>query len=115
MEDVSKSSDRVLKTTEIVSSGVDRAQSSINRIGSSIRQIAEAPIPTLPGPEVAISMNDMAQGIVKIAETASMVSEVAQEAAGQEGNGTTVVEQAVNQIGNIGVGTDRVGTAIERY
>lgn len=115
VEDVSKSSDRVLQTTEVVSSGVDKAHNSINRIGSSIRQIADSANSHASGSkEVAVSMNDMAQGIVKIAETASMVSEAAQEAAGQAENGTTVVEEAVRQIGNIGEGTNRVGTAIER-
>ena len=59
-------------------------------------------------------MNDMASGIVKIAETSSMVSEAAQEAANQAETGSVVVEQAVKQIGNIGEGTSKVGTAIGR-
>ncbi|MGG3284192.1 methyl-accepting chemotaxis protein [Paenibacillus solani] len=112
---VSDSSRQVLSVTETVSSGVDTAMGSVDRIGSSIRQIANgANTHASSSNEIAMSMNDMASGIVKIAETSSMVSEAAQEAANQAETGSVVVEQAVKQIGNIGEGTSKVGTAIGR-
>lgn len=112
---VSDSSRQVLSVAETVSSEMDIAMSSVNRIGSSIRQIADgASIHASSSNEIAMSMSDMASGIVKIAETSSMVSEAAQEAANQAATGAVVVEQAVKQIGNIGEGTNKLGTAIER-
>lgn len=112
---VNDSSRQVMSVTEAVSSGVDTAMDSVDRIGSSIRQIASgAQAHASSSNEIATSMSDMASGIVKIAETSSMVSEAAQEAASQAETGSVVVEQAVKQIGNIGAGTSKVGTAIER-
>lgn len=115
VEGVSVSSNQVLQVTGVVSTGIGSAMESINRIGSSIRQIAEgANSHASSSKEVAMTMSDMASGVVKIAETSSMVSEAAQEAAGQAESGTVVVEQAVKQIGNIGEGTSKVASAIER-
>lgn len=59
-------------------------------------------------------MNDMAAGIVKIAETSAHVSEAAREASDQAEQGAAVVEQAVRQMGSIGEGTTRAAEAIER-
>ncbi|MBX4150959.1 methyl-accepting chemotaxis protein [Paenibacillus sp. FSL W7-1279] len=112
---VNDSSRQVMSVTETVSSGVETAMDSVDRIGASIRQIASgANAHASSSNEIAVSMSDMASGIVKIAETSSMVSEAAQEAASQAETGSVVVEQAVKQIGNIGAGTTKVGTAIER-
>lgn len=112
---VNDSSRQVMTVTETVSSGVDTAMKSVDQIGTSIRQIASgANTHASSSNEIAVSMNDMASGIVKIAETSSMVSEAAQEAANQAETGAVVVEQAVKQIVNIGEGTSKVGTAIER-
>lgn len=115
IEGVTDSSNQVIHVTKVVSSGIDSAKKSVNVIGSSIRQIADgANTHASSSEEIAMSMSDMASGVVKIAETSSMVSEAAQEAAGQAETGAAVVEQAVIQIGNIGEGTTKVGTAIER-
>ncbi|ANY73042.1 methyl-accepting chemotaxis protein [Paenibacillus ihbetae] len=115
VDGVNDSSKQVLTVTEVVSGGVDTAMNSVDRIGTSIRQIASgANAHAASSSEIAVSMSDMASGIVKIAETSSMVSEAAQEAATQAESGSVVVEQAVKQIGNIGEGTSKVGTAIER-
>ena len=78
---VNDSSRQVMSVTETVSSGVETAMDSVDRIGASIRQIASgANAHASSSNEIAVSMSDMASGIVKIAETSSMVSEVAQEA-----------------------------------
>lgn len=115
VEGVNSSSSEVMKVTGVVASGVETAKDSVNRIGSSIKQIADgANIHASSSNEIATSMSDMASGIVKIAETSSMVSEAAQEAAGHAETGSVVVEQAVKQIGSIGEGTEKVGSAIER-
>lgn len=112
---VNDSSRQVMTVTETVSSEVDTAMKSVDQIGTSIRQIANgANTHASSSNEIAVSMSDMASGIVKIAETSSMVSEAAQEAANQAETGAVVVEQAVKQIVNIGEGTSKVGTAIER-
>ncbi len=115
IEGVNQSSSQVMDVTKTVSGGVDEARQSINVIGSSIRQIADgATTHASSAEEISISMSDMASGVVKIAETSSIVSEAAQEAASQAENGTVVVEQAVHQIRNIGTGTDKVAEAIGR-
>lgn len=115
IEGVSESSNEVMNVTQNVSSRIDKTKSSVNIVGASIRQIADgATIHAVSSEEIAVSMSDMASGVVKIAETSSMVSEAAQEAASHAESGTSVVEQAVVQIGNIGDGTTKVGSAIER-
>lgn len=115
VEGVSTSSNQVLKVTSVVSTGVDRAKNSVNQIGASIRQIADgANSHAASSEEVALSMSDMTGGVMKIAETSSMVSEAAQQAATHAETGAIVVEQAVKQITNIGEGTSNVGNAIER-
>ncbi|MEK3732169.1 MULTISPECIES: methyl-accepting chemotaxis protein [Paenibacillus] len=115
VEGVNSSSSEVMKVTGVVASGVETAKDSVDRIGSSIKQIAEgANAHASSSNEIATSMSDMASGIVKIAETSSMVSEAAQEAASHAETGSVVVEQAVKQIGSIGEGTEKVGSAIER-
>jgi len=115
IEGVTESSNQVMNVTNVVSAGIDRTKDSVNVIGSSIRQIADGAITQASSSEeIALSMNDMATGVMKIAETSSMVSEAAQEAAGHAETGAAVVEQAVIQIGSIGEGTAKVGTAIER-
>ena len=115
IEGVTDSSNQVMHVTKFVSRGIDTAKKSVSVIGTSIRQIADgATTHASSSEEIAMSMSDMASGVVKIAETSSMVSEAAQEAAGQAETGAAVVEQAVIQIGSIGEGTTKVGTAIER-
>ena len=115
IEGVNGSSDQVRSVTKVVSAGIDQTKKSINVVGSSIRQIADgATAHASSSEEIAVSMSDMSSGVVKIAETSSMVSEAAQEAANQAESGTTVVERAVVQIGSIGEGTEKVGSAIER-
>ncbi|NMO97351.1 methyl-accepting chemotaxis protein [Paenibacillus lemnae] len=112
---VTASSQEVTKVTSVVSGGIERSKESVDVIGSSIRQIADgAKVHASSSEEISVSMNDMASGVVKIAETSSMVSEAAQEAANQAESGAVVVQQAVGQIDSIGQGTAKVGTAIGR-
>ncbi|QRG67533.1 methyl-accepting chemotaxis protein [Brevibacillus choshinensis] len=115
IEGVSLSSDQVLRFTQEVSAGIEHATDNVNRIGASIAQISEgSQAQANSSSEVALSMNDMAVGIVKIAETSSYVSEAAREATSQAEQGTAVVEQAVRQMGSIGEGTSKAAEAIER-
>lgn len=115
IEGVTESSNQVKNVTKVVSDGVVKTKKSVNIIGSSIRQIAEgATTHASSSEEIAVSMSDMAVGVMKIAETSSMVSEAAQEAASHAEAGASAVKQAVLQIGSIGKGTAKVGNAIER-
>lgn len=115
IEGVTETSNQVMSVTESVSHGIDRTKQSVNVIGSSIRQISDgATTHAASAEEISQSMREMAGGVVKIAESSSQVSEVAQQAASHAEDGSAVVEQAVDQIRNIGAGTDKVGEAIER-
>ncbi|AJY74755.1 methyl-accepting chemotaxis protein [Paenibacillus beijingensis] len=115
VEGVTESSGQVLKVTGALSAGVDSAMNSVNRIGSSIKQIAEgATMHASSSQEISISMNDMASGVERIAETSSIVSEAAQLAANHAETGSAAVEQAVKQIVGIGEGAAKMGEAVER-
>ncbi|GAA4719425.1 methyl-accepting chemotaxis protein [Brevibacillus fulvus] len=115
IEGVTDTSNRVMDVTKMVSSGIGQTKESIHGVGETIRQIAErSTAHASSSEEIAVSMGEMASGVVKIAESSSHVSEVAQEASSHAESGTEVVEQAVHQIRSIGSGTDKVGDAIER-
>ncbi|WP_223070192.1 methyl-accepting chemotaxis protein [Paenibacillus caui] len=115
IEGVTETASQVMNVTKAVSGGIDKTKQSVGVVGTSIRQIANgATTHATSSEEIAVSMRDMATGVVKIAESSSLVSEVAHEAASHAENGAAVVEQAVQQIRSIGTGTDKVGAAIER-
>ncbi|WP_253735915.1 methyl-accepting chemotaxis protein [Paenibacillus sp. FJAT-26967] len=116
IEGVSKSSNEVLQLGSELGQRIDSAADSSRLTNKAIAGIAVgAQSQAYASEEMAISMNEMSRGIVRIAETSAMVAESATEAAREAEEGAEVVEHTVRQMGEISSGTSNALHAAEQW